>query len=74
MTDEAGEFLTDRQLATMLRVTTRTTMRWRRDGAGPKYVRVGLRRVLYRRSDVMIWAAGHTFETRAAEAVAGQGT
>ena len=67
---EAGEFLTDEQLAIMLNVTTRTTLRWRRDGAGPQYVRAGLRRVLYRRTDVLAWAASRTFATLAAETVA----
>jgi predicted DNA-binding transcriptional regulator AlpA len=67
---ESGEFLSDQQLADMLGVTTRTTLRWRRDGAGPSYVRAGLRRVLYRRSDVLAWAAARTFPTLAAESVA----
>ena len=67
---EAWEFLSDQQLADMLGVTTRTTLRWRRDGAGPKYVRAGLRRVLYRRVDVLAWAASRTFATLAAETVA----
>lgn len=66
----AGEFLNDQQLAEMLNVTTRTTLRWRRDGAGPKYVRAGLRRVLYRRADVLAWATSRTFPTLAAETVA----
>jgi predicted DNA-binding transcriptional regulator AlpA len=66
----SGEFLSDQQLADMLGVTTRTTLRWRRDGAGPKYVRAGLRRVLYRRADVLAWAASRTFPTLAAETVA----
>ncbi len=65
-----GEFLSDQQLADMLRVTTRTTLRWRRDGAGPNYIRAGLRRVLYRRTAVLAWAASRTFPTLAAEAVA----
>ena len=67
---EAGEFLSDQELADMLGMTTRTTLRWRRDGTGPKYVRAGLRRVLYRRTDVPAWAASRTFPTLAAEAVA----
>ena len=67
---EDGEFLSDLQLADLLGVTTRTTLRWRRDGAGPNYIRAGLRRVLYRRADVLAWAASRTFPTLAAEAVA----
>ena len=67
---EIGEFLTDQQLADMLDVTTRTTLRWRREGVGPRYVRAGLRRILYSRADVLAWAAGRTFVHLAAEAVA----
>ncbi len=71
--NEAGEFLSDRQLAELLDVTTRTTLRWRRDGGGPNFIRVGARRILYRRADVLAWAAARTFMTLAAEAKAGIG-
>ena len=64
------EFLTDEELAQLLGVTTRTTLRWRRDGGGPPYVRVGLRHVRYRRRDVDAWATRRTFVTLAAEAAA----
>lgn len=67
---QAGEFLSDQQLAEMLGVTTRTTLRWRRNGGGPKYIRAGLRRVLYYRADVLAWIATRTFRTLAAEAMA----
>jgi predicted DNA-binding transcriptional regulator AlpA len=67
---QTAEFLSDQQLADMLGVTTRTTLRWRRDGGGPRYVRAGLRRVLYHRQDVLNWAASRTFPTLAAETVA----
>jgi predicted DNA-binding transcriptional regulator AlpA len=67
--NEADGFLSDRQLADMLGVTTRTTLRWRRDGEGPKYVRAGLRRVLYWKPDVLEWAAARTYAHLAAEAV-----
>jgi predicted DNA-binding transcriptional regulator AlpA len=70
---EAGEFLTDQQLATMLGVTTRTTLRWRREGSGPKYCRIGPRYIRYFRTDVLAWAAENTFATMAAEAVDGEG-
>ena len=67
---DARDFLTDQQLADLLGVTSRTTLRWRRDGGGPPFVRVGLRYVRYRRGDVDAWAAARTFSTLAAEAVA----
>lgn len=67
-----GEFLTDAQLCGLLHVDGRTTLRWRNAGGGPPFVRVGDRRVLYRRRDVETWIARRTFAHRAAEAVAGQ--
>jgi hypothetical protein len=70
VTPLVDEFLTDVQLATMLRVTTRTTMRWRRDGDGPAYVRCGARRLLYSRKAVDEWLSRRCFAHRAAETVA----
>ncbi len=64
------EFLTDSDAAAMLGVTTRTMLRWRSDGDGPKYVRLGVRRLAYRRGDIMAWAADRTYCHRAAEHVA----
>jgi excisionase family DNA binding protein len=62
------EYLTDQQLCELLRVTPRTTLRWRRDGVGPAYTRVGPRRLLYPRANVNSWLARRTFPHRAAEA------
>ena len=64
-----GEFLTDDQLCKLLHVNKRTTLRWRRDGGGPAFVRAGERRIIYRRDDVEAWLAARTFPHRAAEAV-----
>ena len=66
---QADEFLSDAQLCALLRVTTRTTARWRVEGNGPSFVRAGGRRVLYRRTDLDRWLAGRTFAHRAAESV-----
>jgi excisionase family DNA binding protein len=66
---QVGEFLSDAQLCAMLRVTPRTTARWRVEGNGLPFVRAGARRVLYKRSDVESWIASQTFAHRAAEAV-----
>ena len=65
-----GEFLTDQQLCQMLHIDGRTSLRWRRDGGGPPFVRAGERRILYRRADVDAWIAARTFAHLAAEAVA----
>jgi len=66
---KADEFLSDAQLCAMLRVTSRTTARWREDGNGPPFVRAGGRRILYRQGDLDSWLASRTFPHRAAEAV-----
>jgi predicted DNA-binding transcriptional regulator AlpA len=63
------EFLTDEQLAALIHVDGRTTLRWRNAGGGPPFVRVGPRRILYRRSDVEAWLDARTFPHRAAESV-----
>ncbi len=64
------EFLTDKMLADLLGVTQRTTLRWRRDGGGPPYVRLGTHRLIYLRSDVVAWMNEHRHAHRAAESVA----
>lgn len=66
---DTGEFLSDAQLCELLRVTPRTTSRWRVDGTGPAFIRAGGRRILYRRADVNCWLAGRTFAHRAAESL-----
>jgi excisionase family DNA binding protein len=51
MTDE---LLTQQQLAEELKVSLRTLERWRQQGTGPAYIRVG-RFPRYQRSDVNTW-------------------
>ena len=67
---EPDEYLTDAQLATLLHVTTRTTLRWRRDAGGPPFIRCGARRLLYSQRVVTEWLAGRCFPHHAAEATA----
>jgi predicted DNA-binding transcriptional regulator AlpA len=62
-----SEYLSDRDLCSLLRVVPRTTARWREDGSGPPFIRVGERRILYRRADVDEWLSARTFKHRAAE-------
>lgn len=69
----AEEFLTDWQLCALLHVDSRTTLRWRSDGDGPPFIRVGGRRILYRRGDIDAWLAARTFPHRAAEALGMRG-
>ena len=67
MTNTADVFLTDKQLCEQLHITSRTTMRWRRDSIGPRFIRAGARHVLYARSDVETWISARKFAHRAAE-------
>jgi predicted DNA-binding transcriptional regulator AlpA len=62
-----GEFITDKELAAMLHVDPRTTLRWRNAGNGPPFIRAGAKRVLYRASDIELWLASRRFATRASE-------
>lgn len=62
-----NEYLTDAQFCHLMNVTPRTSNQWRRNNLGPAYIRVGLRRILYRREDVNSWLASRTFRHRAAE-------
>jgi excisionase family DNA binding protein len=43
--------MTPEQVAAMLRCSVRTLEKWRRDGGGPQFSKVG-RRVIYDRGDV----------------------
>ena len=49
------EYLTEAEVAALLKVTRGTVKRWRREGVGPPSLRFG-RAVRYRRRDVDAWA------------------
>ena len=48
-------------------IPPRTAQRWRVSGEGPRWIRLGRRRIIYRRADVEEWLRERTFATRAAE-------
>ena len=54
---EAGNevLLSPEQLGEWLGVTRRTVDKWRSMGIGPQALRIGPRKVLYRKSDVLAW-------------------
>lgn len=52
-------FLTQREAATLLRLSERTLERYRLSGTGPLFVKLG-RRVVYRASDLWAFAEAHT--------------
>ena len=45
----------------------RTAQRWRVTGEGPKFVRLGPRRIAYRLRDCEEWVEARTFRSRADE-------
>jgi hypothetical protein len=62
-----GEYLTGKELNDRYNIPPRTAQRWRVSGCGPRFVRAGPRRILYRLSDVEAWLAARTFRHRADE-------
>jgi predicted DNA-binding transcriptional regulator AlpA len=52
MIDIHDEILTERQVSSWLGLSEATLFRHRRDGTGPKFIRLSARRVAYRRSAV----------------------
>ena len=64
-------FLPPDEAAKAIHTSTRTLERWRRNGDGPKFVKLG-GRILYRPEDIDAWAADRTFAStaEAQEAVA----
>ncbi len=62
-------FLPQSEAANLLRLSARTLERWRVEGTGPRFRRVG-RRIVYSKVDLESWADGRCFtSTSAIEAV-----
>jgi len=60
-------YVAEDTVAQMVGVSVRTVQRWRSTGDGPKFTRVGLRRVVYNPEEVRIWAKSRTFAHHAEE-------
>ena len=56
MTTQKEPFVTENQAAEHLTVAVRTLQRWRCEGAGPRWYRLGKRRCAYKLSDLESWA------------------
>jgi predicted DNA-binding transcriptional regulator AlpA len=54
--------LTEKELAPWLGVSLPTLQRMRSKGGGPRFIKLSLRRVAYRPSDVEAWLAARTAE------------
>lgn len=55
-------YLTQYEVADLLRISVRTLERYRVTGAGPSYVKVG-RKVIYRAADIEAWALRNTYSS-----------
>ena len=58
----SGAYLTQEEVAAVLRLSPRTLERHRLAGTGPAYVKLG-RRVIYKQASVEAWAAANTFSS-----------
>ena len=58
-------YMTEQQAGAMLTVSPRSLQRWRTSGHGPKFVKAGRRRVLYRVTDVEAFLLAQTFASTA---------
>ena len=63
----ADAYLTEFQFCDRCHVSPRTAQRWRSNGQGPLWIRMGPIKVAYRLSDVERWASARTFRHRADE-------
>lgn len=52
---DADQLLTTAEVAEMLNVAVGTLRWWRHTSVGPKAFKLGARKVMYRRSDVLAW-------------------
>jgi predicted DNA-binding transcriptional regulator AlpA len=55
MPNTEQEILTEREVSDWLGLSEPTLFRHRRDGSGPRFIRLSARRVAYRRSAVEAW-------------------
>lgn len=51
------QFLTTRDVATILNLNPQTVIEWRRERNGPPWVRIGQKAIRYRRSELEAWIA-----------------
>ncbi len=67
MAEHRDRLLNHKDTAAHLGVSERTLERWRMEGHGPAFVRVGPRRLGYRESVLDAWTDSRTYGSRAAE-------
>jgi predicted DNA-binding transcriptional regulator AlpA len=69
---DARRYLTEREFCELYQVPARTVVRWRKEGGGPAFVRLGPRHIRYRLADTEAWALARTYSDRRAEQQAQQ--
>ena len=62
MDDKQDLVLTESEAARQLRVSVTGLRKWRRDGTGPRYVRLGGRLIRYRVPDIENWLESNAVE------------
>ena len=65
MTPHLVPLLTEKDVSALLGICVGTLQRMRSNGTGPRFVRLGERRVAYRASDVEQWVAARTADRKA---------
>ncbi len=53
------DILSEKEVASWLGLSAPTLVRHRRDGTGPTFIRLSIRRIAYRRSAVETWLKEH---------------
>ena len=53
-----ADILTEKQLAQSKQISVSLVRKWRRNGEGPPFLRVGAKLIRYRRADVEAWLTG----------------
>lgn len=64
---EPLKILSEDETSEQIGAPPRTLQRWRANGDGPPYVRLGPRRIGYRAEDVATWLESRTYKHRAHE-------
>ena len=57
------DFLTSREVTAQFRFSSALLSSWRCKEEGPRFFRLGAKKVLYRRADVEAWLQAHAVDT-----------
>lgn len=60
------DLLTSREVTACFRLSSALLSAWRCKGEGPRFFRLGTKKVLYKRADVEAWLQAHAVDTKSA--------